>query len=327
MRLWNRYATPNIDPNRIVLRGFSMGGAGSWHLGLHHPDRWAAMEAGAGFVETRNYAKLRDLPEYQAKPLHIYDALDYALNAFNLPVVGYGGEDDPQLKASQQVQEAARQAGADGSSLWLVGVKTAHKWHPESQKQADAFIDAALEKGKRVPERIRFVTYTTRYNRCFWLMVDALDRHYERSEVEGSRQELKTTNIAALTLENPGKPVIDGQQMKEGNSFEKREGKWRPARPRKGLRKLHGLQGPIDDAFGDSFVVAGALPEREKKLWAKWMRGDLRTGKPLPQDHLVLFGDPVTNPLIKRINSKLPVRWSGDRIVAGSQSFTAADHT
>src|SRR5262249_40065291 len=28
-----------IDPNRIVLRGFSMGGAGGWHIGLHYPDR------------------------------------------------------------------------------------------------------------------------------------------------------------------------------------------------------------------------------------------------------------------------------------------------
>ena len=41
-----------IDPARIVLRGFSMGGAGTWHIGLHHPARWVAMEAGAGFTET-----------------------------------------------------------------------------------------------------------------------------------------------------------------------------------------------------------------------------------------------------------------------------------
>jgi dienelactone hydrolase len=34
----------NIDPHRIVLRGFSMGGASSWHLGLHHPGRWAAIK-------------------------------------------------------------------------------------------------------------------------------------------------------------------------------------------------------------------------------------------------------------------------------------------
>jgi dienelactone hydrolase len=27
----------NIDANRILLSGFSMGGAGSWQIGLHEP--------------------------------------------------------------------------------------------------------------------------------------------------------------------------------------------------------------------------------------------------------------------------------------------------
>src|SRR5438105_2830441 len=80
-----------IDHARIVLRGFSMGGAGTWHIGLHHPSRWVAMEAGAGFTDTRVYAKLKEIPPYQASTLHIYDAMDYSLNAVNLPVVGYGG--------------------------------------------------------------------------------------------------------------------------------------------------------------------------------------------------------------------------------------------
>src|SRR5260370_4119596 len=80
-----------IDPDRIVLRGFSMGGAGTWHVGLHYPGRWAATEAGAGFTETRIYAKQDNLPPYQQAALHIYDAVDYSLNTFHIPTVGYGG--------------------------------------------------------------------------------------------------------------------------------------------------------------------------------------------------------------------------------------------
>src|SRR5262249_7213098 len=53
-----------IDETRIVLRGFSMGGAGGWHIGLHYPDRWAAIEAGAGFSETKNYAKAQNAPSH-----------------------------------------------------------------------------------------------------------------------------------------------------------------------------------------------------------------------------------------------------------------------
>ena len=32
-----------IDPDRIVMMGFSMGGAGAWHLGAHYANRWAAV--------------------------------------------------------------------------------------------------------------------------------------------------------------------------------------------------------------------------------------------------------------------------------------------
>ena len=39
-----------IDEKRIVLRGFSMGAAGAWHLGIHFPDRWITLESGAGAV-------------------------------------------------------------------------------------------------------------------------------------------------------------------------------------------------------------------------------------------------------------------------------------
>src|SRR5207302_4196848 len=36
-----------LDPARVVLRGFSMGGAGSWQLGLHSPSRWCVVGPGA----------------------------------------------------------------------------------------------------------------------------------------------------------------------------------------------------------------------------------------------------------------------------------------
>jgi hypothetical protein len=315
-----------VDPNRIVLRGFSMGGAGTWHVGLHHPSEWVAIEAGAGFAETRTYAKLpADTPEHQLRTLHIYDAVDYAANAANVPTVGYGGELDPQRAASQLIQKAI--AGMENvKALFLIGPQTQHKWHPESLKQSDAFLDAAVAQGRRAPDRIHFVTYTTRYNRCFWLTVDALDQHYERAEVDGSPDNLTTRNVAALSLDREGNPTIDGQKPGRGRSFLKEDGKWRVGSI-KGLHKHHGLQGPIDDAFMDSFTTIGA-PERVRSDWDKWMRGTLpESPEPVKGKNLVLFGDSETNPIIRKINSKLPVRWEGKQIVAGGQSFPARDHT
>src|SRR5262249_4734224 len=120
-----------LDPGRLVLRGFSMGGAGTWHLGLHGPDRWCVLGPGAGFTTTRGYLKgLPDpLPEYQARCLHIYDAVDYAENAFNVPVVAYAGSEDPQLQAARNVQ--ARLEKTDVRMTLLVAPGLAHSFPPE----------------------------------------------------------------------------------------------------------------------------------------------------------------------------------------------------
>jgi len=47
-----------IDEKRIMLAGFSMGGAGAWHLGAHYAGHWCALHAGAGFVEVKSFMKM-----------------------------------------------------------------------------------------------------------------------------------------------------------------------------------------------------------------------------------------------------------------------------
>src|SRR5205807_478937 len=61
-----------IDLDRVVLRGFSMGGAGAWHIGLHRPDQWCVVGPGAGYTTTHGFAKgLGKLPWYQEACLTI----------------------------------------------------------------------------------------------------------------------------------------------------------------------------------------------------------------------------------------------------------------
>ena len=44
-----------IDENRLVVRGFSMGGAACWQFAVHYASRWAAAGPGAGFSETADF--------------------------------------------------------------------------------------------------------------------------------------------------------------------------------------------------------------------------------------------------------------------------------
>jgi pimeloyl-ACP methyl ester carboxylesterase len=285
--------TERIDPSRIVLRGFSMGGAGAWHLGLHHPSTWAAVEAGAGFSETINYAKLENLPGYQHKALHIYDAADYALNAVNVPIVGYGGEEDPQLQASENIVEALRSLGFETSAdgwetraeglefLRVVGEGMGHEVDEASRRLIDAFLDEYAARGLVVdPPRIRFVTYTTKYNRAAWLQVEELIEHYGRATVEAEVDpespdvvDVSTENVAVLAVERQvaHRARLDGVELPLGDAgggllpsvYYRRQGdSWialdydesRSIQLNETTRKHPGLQGPIDDAFTGPFL-------------------------------------------------------------------------
>jgi poly(3-hydroxybutyrate) depolymerase len=43
----------NIDPNRTYLMGHSMGGGGTWYLGMKHPELWAAIAPAAPAIFSR----------------------------------------------------------------------------------------------------------------------------------------------------------------------------------------------------------------------------------------------------------------------------------
>lgn len=337
-----------IDPDRVVLRGFSMGGAGAWHIGLHYPSEWAGIEAGAGFTETIEYARQSDLAPHVRAMLRIYDAMDYARNVFNVPTVGYGGELDAQLRASVNIQEQLKREGVNWApwrALFLVGPQMGHRFHPDSRAESEVFLESHLPRRDR--DEIQFVTYTARYNRCGWVTVEGLEKHYERTEVMARRSTegvtATTKNVAVLRLDGSPKRVrLDGQEVSSPSGvYVRRQGRWE-ADPggRKGLRKVRGLQGPIDDAFMDAFLVVKAAGGDGKRLakfreeYAKYLRADVRevtdgelTTEQIRDNNLVLFGEPWSNRVMGRVMKDLPAQWDRTVIKVGGRTFDARKHT
>jgi predicted esterase len=273
-----------LDRDRFVLRGFSMGGAGSWHIGLHYPDNWCVIGPGAGFTSTHGYIKgLPDpLPPYQEACLRIYDAVDYAENAADVPVVAYAGADDPQLQASRNIEEKLQGTGIPMTLLVAPGLK--HQFPPEWQKKAGAEYARYVTRGRSpYPPHIHFVTWTLKYPTCAWVEILGLDRHYERSLVDAQQGEsgytVKTANVRDLHLtlapgasRQPISVTIDGQHLEvrpylrtgDGSLhvyLSKQGGTWTDTLPERlttsrlrNPQKVHNLQGPIDDAFLTPFL-------------------------------------------------------------------------
>ena len=119
-----------IDENRIVVRGFSMGGAAAWHFGAHFAGLWAAVAPGAGFSESADFLKVYQNEVvkpawWEVKLWHLYDATDYAANFFNTPLVAYSGEIDKQKQAADMMAKAL---AAEGMTMkHIIGPNTAHK--------------------------------------------------------------------------------------------------------------------------------------------------------------------------------------------------------
>src|SRR5262249_11739761 len=159
---------------------------------------------------------------YQEPCLRIYDAVDYAENAADVPVVAYDGADDPQLQAARNIEEKLKGTGIPMTLLVAPGLK--HQFPPEWQKKAEAEYQKYLTKGKPArPAHVHFVPYTLKYPVCNWVEILRLDRHYERALVDAEQAEsattVKTTNVRDLHLGlAPGtsrQPVvtIDGQHL------------------------------------------------------------------------------------------------------------------
>ena len=322
-----------IDPNRVILRGFSMGGHGAWQIGMHTPGLWAAISPGAGFSDTRNYVadyrtgKIMP-PSYQLDGWHIYDAVDYALNAFNLPVIAYGGDKDPQLQAALNMKEAMAKEGLELNLV--VGPDTEHRYHPESLKQIMAFL--ATKTLDPTPRHVKFTTWTLKYPQSHWLRVEGLQRHYQRALVDAQVTDqgqllVKTQNVTHLALTPPRalagaapRLAVDGQSVTlraadlQGDplrlNLARVDGKWQLTRGEpKGRRKRPGLQGPIDDAMTDTFVAVtgtGTPWSAATQAWAdaslQRFQGDWRLGfrgeTPVKKDTEITDADIRTSNLL-----------------------------
>ncbi len=380
-----------IDDKRVILRGFSMGGEGGWHVALHHPDEFAAAEIGAGTWSNRA-AAVPDLKPYQLATLKIWENMEeWALNAYNLPIAGHDGDKDNQvpclppppagtpnrgqlessLRTRAQLEKEGFAAEGDPNFLrlkdtpdiFLISKDTGHGTSPEVRKELDAFLKEWGDKGQISPNRIRFVTYTTRYNRDYWVSAEGLGTHYERADIDAQRvdegrvYEVKTHNLTRLVLretERAKEVHIDGQRLnvKSGPelTLEKIGATWRITKngAAAGLHKTHALQGPIDDAFNDPFLLvrptgtpwndavnqqALRSMARFDRLWAKYFRGhpfvkddkDV-TDADFAKYHVVLFGDPGSNKWIAKMNGKLPLKWTKETVTFGGQSFSAKDN-
>src|SRR5439155_578089 len=92
----------------------------------------------------------------------------------------FAGGIDTQKQAADQMAAALKRDGI--ALVHLIGPNTGHAYHPQTKLEISRRIDAIAAVGRDpMPHRVRFTTWTLRYNRMAWLQLDGLDRHWERA--------------------------------------------------------------------------------------------------------------------------------------------------
>lgn len=321
---------------------------------------------------------------YEQKLWHWYDCTDWAWNLTNLPTIAYSGEKDSQKQAADVMEMAVKPVL---ELVHIIGPNTAHSYEPAAKAEIDRRMDALARIGReRNPTSVFLTTYTLRYPRMHWIKVEGLDEHWKRATVQASidAAERKVTilpeNVTQLRLRfdsgerpkfPPGRIAIQIGVAEPGNkpptlrvfanssdrswdvTIHKDGDDWKlgqlpPKDPNWTLRKRHGLQGPIDDAFMDSFIFVRPTGKAYTDIMAKWtdselaraiehwrrhFRGEPRvkddvdiTEEDIQSSHLILWGDPDSNRYITDIATKLPFRWAAGTITTGENVYTTDHH-
>ena len=255
----------HIDPNRMSVRGFSMGGASTWQFGTHFAGMWAAVAPGAGFGETAEFCHVlgpgkTPPPPWEQTLWRWYDSTLYAANLANTTTVAYSGEIDGQKQAADIMLRYAEKEGL--TIPHIIGPQTKHAYHPESKPKIEEIVTGAAVKGiDPIPKKFRLTTYSLVYpSNGFgfdadypWshiqmgrmITIERMEKHWERADVTGeitpSGVKVQTGNVAALRLAipfsaypRPGPElIIDGASFKLSESksgwlavLKKEDGKW-----------------------------------------------------------------------------------------------------
>ncbi|MFP6573976.1 MAG: alpha/beta hydrolase, partial [Pirellulaceae bacterium] len=119
----------NVDDNRIYLMGHSMGGGGTWHLGIKHPDIWAALGpiAPAAPRSTSGLTKIT-----------------------HIPVIVIQGDQDRLVRGARRWVDKMKELKMEHEYLEIKGgghVDVAYKHFPE----LFAFFNAHPKGGKKAP--------------------------------------------------------------------------------------------------------------------------------------------------------------------------------
>lgn len=182
----------DTDPRRTYLTGHSMGGHGTWNIGAHFPDRFAAIAPSAGWRDFWSYAGANSFDD----PTPVESMLDRAANASRTLLLDRNylhhglyilhGDADSNVPVSQARFMRKHLAEYHSNFAYYERPGAGHWWGNQCMDWPPLFD---FLRNNQLPEehtlrRVDFATINPGISsRCYWVSIHQQVRSMERSSI------------------------------------------------------------------------------------------------------------------------------------------------
>ncbi|MFO0747762.1 MAG: prolyl oligopeptidase family serine peptidase [Myxococcota bacterium] len=357
-------AAYRVDPRRMSISGFSLGGSTTFWVAFHHPDMFGGAAPLCGYPNILDYRSVKAATKrpWEGRLLDEDGVAPYAEGGRYLPLqMVHGAQDNPAR--SQLIEDRYKklryQVDLDipplGHNVWDYAFEDGKllKWLA-TRKRPKVAPEPVVRAGR------------LRWAESYWLRIDRFADDgvfgFLSGKLHGERLEVTTRNVRALTLvgrelgeraERPQTIVVDGKSLgehvvHEGLHLAKGDDGWRVVdavdAPVGGKRA--GLEGPLGDVwFGPQLVVYGTRDPKQTEanrlaaerlsMYAPWvaLRVPVKADVAVSDDDLVgrslvLVGNPASNALTARVApdlAKAGISFEAHALVVGGERFEGDD--
>jgi pimeloyl-ACP methyl ester carboxylesterase len=222
----------NVDPDRVHLTGLSMGGGGTWQIGLQYPDRFASITPVCAVANLTMFPWAAGMRAPDKELAELTSAMAVAENASNQQVFIFHGDEDGAVpvEQSRKMVEIYKGLGWLDKTVRYFELPGVHHFAWDfSYREASLFDRIRDIRRERFPEHVIYKTHSVRYNKAYWLRIDRIDHGMRMARIEGHRSpgvfEVTTDDLSAFSiLLDPeiapaGKPVevkVNGKATYKG---------------------------------------------------------------------------------------------------------------
>ncbi|KKM73135.1 hypothetical protein LCGC14_1413520, partial [marine sediment metagenome] len=318
-----------IDPDRVYLAGFSMGGTGTGRLAAAHPHLFAAAAMFSGELSMDKLSNLRHLP--------------VRLEA--------GGQEPVSAHMAKMARALEQMEGRKAETVYASDPNVGHT---REFVDFEALLDwFAPHRRVADPSVVTYATDQLRHHRGYWVSIDRLVDYGELARVDarvvGDTLKVSARNVAEMTLTPPAKLLgeartlkvtLNGKQVKAARTATGAIHLRIAGAPPPGVRKTKALAGPIRDAFTGPLMLVAASADAPNveaakivsERWRHWHHGELPVriqastpAKDMAARNVILVGPWDGKGLMGKLAKAAPVKIGPDGITVSGKRTEGKD--